>query len=111
MTFYMFAVAVTPAACILCVMVFQKRCHSFRKNLPWLPIILKLLSNDIHLNPGPQFQNNFFNFMSWNVNSLAKDNFQRVSLIEAHNSFFKYDLISICETSLNDSVELPKPLH
>ena len=38
------------------------------------------------------------------------DNFQRVSLIEAHNSLFNYDLISICETSLNDSVEFPEPL-
>ena len=45
--------------------------------------------------------------MTWNVNSLAKDNFQRVNLIEAHNSIFNYDLISICETSLNDSVEFP----
>ena len=48
--------------------------------------------------------------MSWNVNSLAKDNFQRVRLIEAHNSIFNYDLISICETSLNDLVELPETL-
>ena len=48
--------------------------------------------------------------MSWNVNSLGKDNFQRVRLIEAHNSIFNYDLISICETSLNDSVELPDTL-
>ena len=57
------------------------------KKVPiWLPLILILLSNDVHLNPGPHIQNNFFNFMSSNVNSLAKDNFQRVSLIEAHNS-------------------------
>ena len=62
------------------------------------------------MNPGPNFDNNFFNFMSWNVDSLAKDNFQRVRLIEAHNSIFNYDLISICETSLNDSVELPETL-
>ena len=48
--------------------------------------------------------------MSWNVNSLAKENFQRVRLIEAHNSLFNYDLISICETSLNDTVELPETL-
>ena len=85
-----------------------------------------------------------------NLNSLAKDNFHRVSLIVAHNSCFNYekqektrknkkkqeeenkkkkkkkkkekkrkkkerkkknyDLISICETSLNDSVNLPKTL-
>ena len=44
------------------------------------------------------------------VNSLYKDNCQRVRLIEAHNSIFNYDLISICETSLNDSVELPDTL-
>ena len=44
------------------------------------------------------------------INSLAKDNFKRVRLIEAHNSIFNYDLISICETSLNDSVELPETL-
>ena len=76
----------------------------------WLPTILILLSNDIHLNPGPRFQNYFFNFMSWNLNFLAKDNFQRIQLLEAHNTLFDYDLISICETSLNDSVELPETL-
>ena len=48
--------------------------------------------------------------MSWNVNSVAKENFQRVRLIEAHNSIFNYDLIFICETSLNDTVELPETL-
>ena len=49
--------------------------------------------------------------MSWNLNSLAKESFQRVRLIEAHNSLFNYDLISICETSLNDSIELPETLQ
>ena len=48
--------------------------------------------------------------MSWNVNSIAKDNFQRVQLIESHNSIFNYVLISICETNLNDSVKLPETL-
>ena len=64
-------------------------------------------SNDISKKPGPRFQNNFFNFMSWNLNSLAKDNFKRVRLIEAHTSLFNYDMISICETSLNDTVVIP----
>ena len=68
------------------------------------------MSNNISKKPGPQFQNNCFNFMSWNLNSLAKNNIHRVSLIEAHNSFYNYDLISICETSLNDLVELPGTL-
>ena len=52
----------------------------------------------------------FFSFCNWNVNSLAKDNFHRVQLLEAHNSIFKYDLISLCETRLNDSVKLPDSL-
>ena len=86
-------------------------CHSLNKNVPfWLPTILILLSNDIHLNAGPHFQNNLFNFMLWNLNSLARDKFQRVRLIEAHATFFSYDLISICGTSLNDPVELPDSL-
>ena len=68
------------------------------------------LSNDISKNPGPQIHKTLFNFMSWNLNSIAKDNFHRVSLIEAHNSIFHYDLISICETCLNDLVELPETL-
>ena len=58
-----------------------------KKNVPfWLPIILILLSNDIHLNPGPHLQNNYLNFISWDLNSLAKDNFQRIRLIEAHKT-------------------------
>ena len=106
LSIYIYSISVTPATCILSLVVFQIWCHSLTKNVPlWLPTILILLANDIHLNPGPHFKNNFFfNFMSWNLNSLAKDNFQRIRLIEAHNALFNYDLISICETSLNDSV-------
>ena len=48
--------------------------------------------------------------MNWNLNSLTKDNFRRVDLIEAHNSIFNYDLISVCGTNLNDSIELPETL-
>ena len=108
---YIFSISVTPATCILCLFMFQIWCYSYVERIPHcLPVFLIVISNDIHLNPGPHYQNNFFNFMSWNLNSLAKDNFQRVRLIEAHNSIFNYDLISICETSLNDSVELPLTL-
>ena len=104
----MFSVALSQLGCLF---VLQICCHSLNKKEPhWLPILLILLSNDIQLNPGPTLQNNLFNFMTWNVNSLGKDNFQRVQLLEAHNSIFNYDLISINETSLNDSVELPETL-
>ena len=83
---YIFSISVTPVTCILCLFMFQIWCYSYVKRIPcWLPVFLIVISNDIHLNPGPHYQNNFFNFMSWNLNSLAKDNFQRVRLIEAHN--------------------------
>ena len=48
--------------------------------------------------------------MNWNLNSIVKNNFERVQLIEAHNSLFNYDLISLCETSLTSSIEIPDPL-
>ena len=78
----------------------------------WVSLLLVLLSNDIEMNPGPghSYRENFFTFMNWNLNSLSKDNFQRVQAIEAHNSLFNYDLISVCETSLNSSIEIPDPL-
>ena len=83
---YIFYLANSPSACILCLMVLQNWCHSVTQNSPqWLPFLLIAISNDVHKNPGPPFQNSFFTFMQWNVNSIAKDNFQRVRLIEAHN--------------------------
>ena len=97
LSFFIFSVSVTPVTCLICLLVFQILCHSYVKDVPhWLPTTLIILANDIHLNPGPHYQTNFLNFMSWNLNSITKDNFERVRLIEAHNSIFNYDLISIC---------------
>ena len=45
--------------------------------------------------------------MNWNVNSIAKDNFHHLKLLEVQTSIFNYNLISLCETSLNDTVDLP----
>ena len=59
------------------------------------------------MNHGPQFHNTFFNFMTWNLNSITTNNYERIRLLEAHNSIFDYDLISVCETNLNDSL-VPK---
>ena len=72
----------------------------------WLILIKIILSNDIETNPG-DLSNGFFTFCNWNLNSLAKDDFYRIRLLEAHNSISNYDIISICETSLNDTVTLP----
>ena len=73
-------------------------------------MLLLLLANDIEINPGPTHDDNFFTFMNWNLNSLAKNDFERMKLIEAHNSLFNYDLISLCETGLNSIITIPDPL-
>ena len=100
-----FAIATTATSHIICIVVFQVATLTFAKTMPtWLQIFLILMSNDIELNPGPGYVNNFFTFMAWNLNSLATNDFNRVQLIEAHNSIYSYDLISICETSLTDSL-------
>ena len=76
----------------------------------WVLFIVLLLSNDIELNPGDHLTNGLFSFCNWNLNTLSKNNFQRADLLEAFNSRSKYDIISLCETSLNDSIELPNAL-
>ena len=66
LSFYIFSISVTPFACIVSLFVFQIWTFSIKKCVPfWLPKLLILISNDIHLNPGPpsHLQNNFFNFM------------------------------------------------
>ena len=50
----------------------------------------------------------FLSFCNWNLNTLSKDDFYRISLLEAHNTEFNYDIISLCETSLNDSINVPE---
>ena len=72
----------------------------------WLTFIKIILSNDVETNPG-DLSNGFFTFCNWNLNSLAKDDFYRIRLLEADNSIFNNDIISICETRLNDSINLP----
>jgi len=69
-------------------------------------VFIKLiLANDVEINPG--YNNNLFTFCNWNINSLGKEDFSRINLIKAHNSLFHYDLISLCETSLNDTIDIP----
>ena len=72
---------------------------------PWLIFIRLIIANDVETNPG-DFANCFFNFCNWNLNSLAKDDFSRVELLEAHNSVYNSDIISVDEACLNASVEL-----
>ena len=51
-----------------------------------------------------------FSSCNWNCNSLAKNNFNRVDLLKVQASAYNYDIMSLCETSLNDDVEIPVSL-
>ena len=83
-----FSIAVTPGTSILCTLVFEIGCLLFTKHIPsWLPFLLILFSNDIHVNPGPHFNNSFFNFMNWNLNTLAKEIFSVFNLLKLITPF------------------------
>ena len=87
-------------------------CNSPELTAVWLFSLLLILSSDVHPNPGPpinsDFSSGFFSFCNWNLNTLSKDNFSRVTLLEANNTFHNYDIISLCETSLNDETVVPE---
>ena len=67
----------------------------------WLVFRVILLSGDVEMNPGPET----LNFCTWNLNSITAHDFLRVSLIEAYNSVYNYDLIGIVETHLDNTVD------
>ena len=76
-----------------------------------IPSCLIILSNDVHVNPGPNNVNNkTISFCNWNCNSITKDNFNRVDLLKVQSSIYNYDIISICKALLNNDIEIPNPL-
>ena len=78
----------------------------------WFLLLRLILCPDINPNPGPLHLNNFpggfLSFCNWNLNTLSKDEFSRITLLEAHNAEYNYDIISLCETSLSDAVQVPE---
>ena len=75
LSIYIFHLAITPIASILCILVFQNWCHCCTQHCPqWLQILLIILSNHVSRNPGPRFHNSLLNFMTWNVNSITNLN-------------------------------------
>ena len=76
-------------------------CHTL--HLQWTTYLTILRSGDIETNPGPEHST--FNFCSWNLNSIFAHDFTRVSLIEAYNAVYYYDLIGIVETHLDSTVD------
>ena len=60
-------------------------------------------SGNVHENPGPNDCN--LKFFHWNLDSLTARNNTKISLIEAYNSVFSYDLIAVSDTRLNQSID------
>ena len=102
----LFAASTSQISHLLCLAVLLLSCYSVIGCLPtWVIALVLILSNDIETQPGPISKHeNYFSFMCWNLNSLAKDDFSRTKLIEAHNSIYDYDIISLCETCLTDDL-------
>ena len=76
----------------------------------WLSSLVLIHSNDVHVNPGPNNFNKVFSFCNWDCNSIVKNNFNRIDLLKVQASIYNYDVMSLCETSLNDDVEFPESL-
>ena len=80
--------------CITCYKLLTK----------WVVFRTILLSGDVELNPGPDA----LDFGTWNLNSITAHDFLRVSLIEASNSVYKYDLIGIIETHFDSTINVDR---
>ena len=61
-----------------------------------------ILSGNVHENPGPTDCN--LKFFHWNLDSISARENTKISLIEAYNSVFSYDLIAISDTRLDRSI-------
>ena len=81
---------------------FHIACLAFYAlHIKWLVLRTILLSGDIETNPGPET----LDFCTWNLNSITAYDFLRVSLIEAYNSVYHYDMIGVVETHLDSTIE------
>ena len=72
----------------------------------WICLMHLVLCPDIHPNPN-NFTGGFLSFCNWNLNTISKENFYRITLLQAHNTEHNYDIISLCETSLDDTMKVP----
>ena len=69
-----------------------------------LIIMLLLTHGDTESNPGPKHRTlNYFSCCHWNVNSILAQN--KLSLLSAYNTLYKFDVICISETYLDKSAD------
>ena len=69
-------------------------------------LLLFIRAGDIELNPGPRKDSTSYNFSFFhrNLNSIAKYNFSKLSLLEVYNVQHKFDMICLSETFLDSSI-------
>ena len=61
-----------------------------------------ILSGNVLENPCPNDYN--LKFFHWNLDSITAHDKTKISLIEAFNSVFNYDLLAISDTRLDRSI-------
>ena len=69
---------------------------------------LLILSNDNELNSGPKRESYKRNFSiaHWNLNSIATQNFVKLSQLETFNTLHTYDLICLTEIWLDSTTSI-----
>ena len=64
-----------------------------------------LTHGDIEVNPGAKKNcSTSFSFCHWNLNILTVHDYVKLSSLQAYNSVYKYDVICLSETYLDNSV-------
>ena len=112
-TFHMAIINTTSRSCIHIAYITIACMYHFPFEVIsiWVCLMRLVVCPDIHPNPGPAHSNNFtggfLSFCNWNLNTLSKEDFYRITLLEAHNTQYNYDIISLCETSLDDATTVP----
>ena len=67
-------------------------------------ILLLVLRGDIESNPGPNnIPNQTISVCYWNLNGITAHNYVKMSLLEAYNAVYNYDIICLGETFLDSS--------
>ena len=65
---------------------------------------LLIRCGDIETNPGPNnLLGQSFSVCQWNLNGIAAHNYVKLSMLEAYNAVYKYDVICLSETFLDSS--------
>ena len=79
-----------------------------KKNILFYMFVLQVLlviSGSVEVNPGPgQRKESNLSFTTWNLDSLPAREYARIPLIEAFQASYGFDMLGICESSLNKDI-------